>query len=107
VGRNDIDGYQFPPTYSIISKNNFPFWQFFTVFQVPKFQGHFKALNDGFLEFFGAMGCSKYSLNLGRIFTSRIDLSNEVLNAQNKDYMQKLRPREVDVSTTPIEPTNL
>jgi hypothetical protein len=32
----------------------------------------------------------------------RIDLSNEVSSAPNKDRMQKLRPREVDVSTTPI-----
>jgi hypothetical protein len=34
--------------------------------------------------------------------TSHIDLSDEVSNAPNKDHMQKLRPREVDVSTTPI-----
>jgi hypothetical protein len=34
--------------------------------------------------------------------TSQIDLSDEVSNTPNKDRMQKLRPREVDVSTTPI-----
>jgi hypothetical protein len=33
---------------------------------------------------------------------SRIDISNELLSAPNKDRMQKLRPWEVDVSTTPI-----
>jgi hypothetical protein len=32
----------------------------------------------------------------------RIDISNGVSSAPNKDRMQKLRPREVDVSTTPI-----
>jgi hypothetical protein len=32
----------------------------------------------------------------------QIDLSNEVSSAPNEDCMQKLRPREVDVSTTPI-----
>jgi hypothetical protein len=31
-----------------------------------------------------------------------LDLSNEVSNAPNGDRMQKLCPREVDVSTTPI-----
>jgi hypothetical protein len=34
--------------------------------------------------------------------SSRIDLSNELLSAPNRDRMQKLRPWEVDVSTTPI-----
>jgi hypothetical protein len=34
--------------------------------------------------------------------SSRLDLSNELSCAPNEDRMQKLRPREVDVSTTPI-----
>jgi hypothetical protein len=34
--------------------------------------------------------------------TSRLDLSNEYSSAPNGDRMQKLCPREVDVSTTPI-----
>ena len=34
--------------------------------------------------------------------SSQIDLSNELSCAPNKDRMQKLRPWEVDVSTTPI-----
>jgi hypothetical protein len=33
---------------------------------------------------------------------SRLDLSNGVLSAPNKDRMQKLRLWEFDVSTTPI-----
>jgi hypothetical protein len=33
---------------------------------------------------------------------SQIDLSNELSSAPNGDRMQKLRPWEVDVSTTPI-----
>jgi hypothetical protein len=37
-----------------------------------------------------------------KICISRIDLSNELLSALNGDRMQKLRPWEVDVSTTPI-----
>jgi hypothetical protein len=36
------------------------------------------------------------------ICTPRLYLSNGVSNTPNKDHMQKLRPREVDVSTTPI-----
>jgi hypothetical protein len=35
--------------------------------------------------------------------SSRIDLSNKLLSTPNGDRMQKLRPWEVDVSTTPIE----
>jgi hypothetical protein len=34
--------------------------------------------------------------------TPRIDLSNELSCTPNGDRMQKLRPWEVDVSTTPI-----
>jgi hypothetical protein len=37
-----------------------------------------------------------------KICSSRIYLSNELLSAPNRDRMQKLRPWEVDVSTTPI-----
>jgi hypothetical protein len=32
----------------------------------------------------------------------QLDLSDEVSSTPNGDRMQKLRPREVDVSTTPI-----
>ena len=35
-------------------------------------------------------------------FSPRIEISNELLSAPNRDRMQKLRPWEVDVSTTPI-----
>jgi hypothetical protein len=38
-----------------------------------------------------------------KICISRIDLSNELSSAPNRDRMQKLRPWEVDVSTTPIK----
>jgi hypothetical protein len=34
--------------------------------------------------------------------SSRLDLSNGVSSTPNGDHMQKLHPREVDVSTTPI-----
>ena len=33
---------------------------------------------------------------------TRLEISNGVSSAPNKDHMQKLRPREVDISTTPI-----
>jgi hypothetical protein len=32
----------------------------------------------------------------------RLDLSNGVSSAPNRDRMQNLRPQEVDISTTPI-----
>jgi hypothetical protein len=47
------------------------------------------------------------SLSPNRSCTPWLDLSDEVLNTPNRDRMQKLRPREVDVSTTPSRPTNL
>jgi hypothetical protein len=34
--------------------------------------------------------------------TPQLDLSDEVSSTPNGDRMQKLRPQEVDVSTTPI-----
>jgi hypothetical protein len=52
---------------------------------------------------FGGQGLPKHTLTPNmESCTSRIDLSDEVSNAPNRDRMQKLRPREVDVSTTPI-----
>jgi hypothetical protein len=42
------------------------------------------------------------SMFLTQKLYSQIDLSNELLSAPNGDRMQKLRPWEVDVSTTPI-----
>jgi hypothetical protein len=36
-----------------------------------------------------------------KICSHRIDLSNKVWNASNRDRMPKLRPREVDVPTYP------
>jgi hypothetical protein len=42
------------------------------------------------------------SLGLVKKNSSRLDLSNGVLITPNGDRMQKLRPQEVDISTTPI-----
>jgi hypothetical protein len=39
---------------------------------------------------------------MSRILTPRLDLSDGVPSSLNEDCVQKLRPREVDVSTTPI-----
>jgi hypothetical protein len=55
---------------------------FSTVFGVPNFQGRFKALTDVFLAW--------------------LDLFDKVLRAPKGDRMQKLRPREVGVSTNHI-----
>jgi hypothetical protein len=45
------------------------------------------------------MDCT--SMLLTQNCSPRIDLSNEVWNASNRDRMPKLRPREVDVPTYP------
>jgi hypothetical protein len=47
--------------------------------------------------------------NLGPIEnrSSRLDLSNGVSRAPNRDRMQKLCPREVDVQLPPSGPANL
>jgi hypothetical protein len=36
-----LGGYQWSPTYSILSMNNFSFWHFFDTFLGPKLQGPF------------------------------------------------------------------
>jgi hypothetical protein len=73
-----------------------------TNFQVLNFQGHFEVLNDMFLDLFGPRGFQWHSLAPNGIFTRWLQLSNKVSNAPNIDHMQKLRPQEVGVSTTPI-----
>jgi hypothetical protein len=40
---------------------------------------------------------------LNRIFSPRIDLSNDVSYASNEDNMPKLQPREIDVPIYPDE----
>jgi hypothetical protein len=37
------------------------------------------------------------------MYTPWLDLSDEVSSASNRNCMKKLHPREVDVSTAPIE----
>jgi hypothetical protein len=74
---------------------------FSAVFQVPNFGGLFEALNDIFWE---KGEQHEYSFNVSHIKSCipRIDLSNGVSFVPNEDRMQKLRPQEVDVSTTSI-----
>ena len=64
---------------------------FLAVFWVLSFRSHFEALNDIFWE------------NGERLksFSLRINISNELLSASNRDRMPKLRSREVE---TPIYP---
>lgn len=47
-GRIDPGGYRWPPTYATSSKTIISVWQFFTIFRVLNFRGHFEALNDIF-----------------------------------------------------------
>jgi hypothetical protein len=44
----------------------------------------------------------KVDARLNGICTPRIYIFNSVLSAPNRYRMQKLHPREVDISTTPI-----
>jgi hypothetical protein len=44
----------------------------------------------------------KFNVSHIQSCSPRIDLSKELLCAPNRDHMPKLRPWEVDVSTTPI-----
>jgi hypothetical protein len=83
------------------SKNIFPSWHFFDSFSGSKLRGHFEALNDIFWGF-GVQVITKGIDLASRKFSSRLYLSNGVSSAPNGDRMQKLPPREVDVSTTPI-----
>jgi hypothetical protein len=98
----DIGGHPPIPPIPRARKTVFHLGSFSTVFRVPNFWGRFEALNDVFWGF-GAQVTAK-GTNLGPVEnrSSRLDLSNGVSSAPNRDRMQKLRPREVDVSTTPI-----
>jgi hypothetical protein len=80
---------------------NFGNLLFLAVFRVPNFWGHFEALNDVFWENGEQHGIF---LDVSHIKSCipRIDLSNGVSSTPNEDRMQKLHPREVDVSTTSI-----
>ena len=94
----DIDGHPPSPTGPKYVFGNFGNLLFLAVFN---FQDHFEALNDVFFEKTGS-NMNPRSCFSPKSFISRIDLFNELLSAPNGDRMQKLRPWEVDVSTTPI-----
>jgi hypothetical protein len=102
IDRCDLGGYRWPPTYSTGSNTVFHLGSFSTVFRVPNFWGHFEALNDVFLMFGGLEYSKAISWAQSEMCSSWLDLSNELSCAPNGDRMQKLHPREVDVSTTPI-----
>jgi hypothetical protein len=61
------------------------------------------------MTFFGKTGSNKNKVQCcsHKSCSPRINLSNSVSSAPNGDRMQKLRPWEVDVSTTPIGAANL
>jgi hypothetical protein len=72
------------------------------VFRVSNFWGRFEALKEKKIEFLGGRCFLLHNQTNGVIFSSQINLSDEVLNTPNRDHMQKLCPREVGISTTPI-----
>ena len=99
-GRSDLGGYRLPPTYSTGWKKLFQFGIFSMIFWFLNFQGLFETLNDVFFcivvaqvktNFFGLVPIH-YS-------TPRRDLSNGLLSDPNRNRMQKLHPREVDIPT--------
>jgi hypothetical protein len=94
----DIGGH---PPIPLARKIVFHLGSFSTVFRVPNFRGRFEALNDIFWGF-GPRRLPKALMGQSKIISSQLDLSNGVSSAPNKDRMQKLRPWEVDISTTPI-----
>jgi hypothetical protein len=76
---------------------------FSTVFWILNFRVRFEALNNIFwTRHSHTVGFSVYFDE--EMYIPRVDLSNELLCASNGDHIQKLRPWEVDISTTPMGP---
>jgi hypothetical protein len=98
----DIGGHPPFPTGSKQFSGNFGNLLFLAVFLGPKLLGRFEALNDVFWEN-GEQHIFSFNVSHIKSCIPRIDLSNGVSSTPNGDRMQKLRPREVDVSTTSIE----
>ena len=99
----DIGGHPPFPTGSKQFSSNL---LFLAIFQVLNFRSRFEALNDVFLGKRGETW-NKFQCFSNKSFIPWIDLSNELSCAPNKDRMPKLRPWEVNVSTTPIGAKNL
>ena len=68
---------------------------FLAVFRVLNFRSRFEALNDVFWENGEQHGSMDRCCSF-KNYTTRTDLSNELLSASNGDRMPKLRPREVE-----------
>jgi hypothetical protein len=100
----DIGGH---PPIPLAQNIVFHLGSFSTVFWVPNFWGRFEALNDIFLTF-GAQEIAKFfGLGLVEMFSSRLDLSNELLCTPNEDRMQNLHPGKLTYQLPPSGPTNL
>jgi hypothetical protein len=65
------------------------FGTFFPSFWVPDLQGHFEALNSVFRD---RPSQKKSLMDCLKNFIPRLDLSNGLSCAQNRNRMQKLRP---------------
>ena len=99
IGGNTPIPFEPPPSILSIFKFHHNLL-FLVVFRVLNFRSHFEALNDIFWENREQHGSMDRCFSF-QIYSSHIDLSNEVWYAPNKDRMPKLRPREVE---TPIYP---
>jgi hypothetical protein len=76
---------------------------FSLVFWVLNLWGHFEALNDIFFLRLGAQEIAiGFILGPVGMCSYQLYLSNKLSCTPNKDCMQKLHPRKVDISTTPI-----
>jgi len=96
----DIGGHPPFPTGSKQCSGNFGNLLFLVVFN---FLSRFEALNDVFWAKSGKYNSALNFILVASSCSPQIDLSNDVLSTPNGDCMQKLRHREVNVSTTPIE----
>lgn len=70
------------------------------VFGVLNFRGRFEALNDVFWQ---RNNFANNSPIQNHYCNPQLDLSNRLPSTPNRDRMQKLRPKEVDVSTSHLE----
>ena len=98
-GKDDPGGNRWPPTCPLGSKQLFSSLVVFTVFWVLNFRGRFEALNDIFWQFWHLFGLVKSC-------SSWINMSNGLSCTLTGVRMQKLRSREVDVSTNHLGPTH-
>jgi hypothetical protein len=97
----------FHPPIPLAQKKKFHLGSFLKVFWVSNIWGNFLGPKRCFLGIWGQRDYLRNYFGTIENRSSQLDLSNGVSNTPNEDRMQKIRPWEVDVSTTPIGPANL